>query len=221
MLKGVVFDFDGVIVDSHPAHKRAWIKFLESAGRAVSEEELEFILDGRKRDDILRHFLGALDAQQMAEYGLRKEQFFLDEAADLRTLDGLMVLLDELESAHVGLGIASSGTRTRVHFLLERLDLKKHFHAVVTGDDVDKGKPDPSIFLKAAQALQQHPCELLAFEDALSGVRSAKSAGMRCIGIANPDRAPLLLDSGADQVVPDFCSLSYSKLQELFPDACH
>ena len=83
MLKGVIFDFDGVIVDSHPAHKRAWIKFLESVGRSVSEEELQFILDGRKRDDILRHFLGALDAQKTAEYGLRKERFFLDEAVDL------------------------------------------------------------------------------------------------------------------------------------------
>ena len=132
-----------------------------------------------------------------------------------------MGLLNELESARVSLGIASSGTRNRINYLLERLDLKKRFLIIVSGDDVDKGKPDPSIFLRAAQALQQHPCELLAFEDSVSGVQSAKSTGMRCVGIANPDRASLLLDSGADQVVPDFCSLSYSKLGELFVDASH
>jgi len=216
MIRGVVFDFDGVIVDSHPVHKNAWRRFLESVGRTASEEDLQFVLDGRKRDDILRHFLGDLDPELIISYGLRKEQFFRDEAGDVQTIDGLLTFLEDLEDAGVAIGIASSGSRSRVNFLLDRLNLKKHFQVVVTGDEVKKGKPDPSVFLKAAQALQQDPCELLAFEDAVSGVQSAKSAGMRCVGIAQPDRASVLLDSGADHVVPDFCSLSYSKLEELF-----
>src|SRR6266851_3382230 len=166
MIRGVVFDFDGVIVDSHPVHKRAWRKFLESVGETASEEELQFVLDGRKREDILRHFLG------------------------------------DLEGAGVAIGIASSGSRSRVSFLLDRLDLKKHFQVIVTGDEVKKGKPDPSVFLKAAQALQEDPRALLAFEDAVSGVESAKAAGMKCVGIAHAGRASLLLDSGADHVVP-------------------
>ena len=64
VFKGVVFDFDGVIVDSHPAHLRAWKSFLNSMGKNVSEEQLHFVLDGRKRDDILRHFLGELSAER-------------------------------------------------------------------------------------------------------------------------------------------------------------
>jgi beta-phosphoglucomutase len=216
VLKGVIFDFDGVIVDSHPVHKRTWIKFLESVGKTASEEELQFILDGRKRDDILRHFLGELDDERMAEYGHRKEQIFRDETGDVQIVNGLMGFLEDLEGAGAAIGIASSGSRSRVNFLLDRLDLKKHFQVVVTGDQVKRGKPDPSIFVKAAQALQEHPNELLAFEDAVSGVESAKAAGMKCFGIAQPDRASVLIDSGADHVVPDFRSLSYSKLMELF-----
>lgn len=216
MLRGVIFDFDGVIVDSHPVHKRAWRKFLDSVGRTASEEELQFVLDGRKRDDILRHFLGDLDPELLIRYGHRKEQFFRDEAGDVQTVAGLLSLLEDLEDVGVAIGVASSGSRRRVNFLLDRLDLKKHFQVIITGEDVRNGKPDPSVFLRAAQALGEDPGELLAIEDAVSGVESAKAAGMKCVGIAEPDRASVLLDSGADHVVPDFCSLSYTKLQALF-----
>ena len=139
MLRGVVFDFDGVIVDSHPAHIRAWKSFLNSVGRTVSEEQLHFVLDGGKRDEILRHFLGALDDERMAEYGRRKEQFFWDEAGSVQMVDGVRNFLEDLQGAGVAISIASSASRTRVDFLLDQLDLKKYFQAVVTGDEVKKG----------------------------------------------------------------------------------
>jgi beta-phosphoglucomutase len=211
----VVFDFDGVIVDSHPVHKRAWRRFLESVGRTASEEELQFVLDGRRRDDILRHFLGDLDPELIIKYGHRKEQLFFDEGGYLKIVKGLLDFLEDLEDAGVAMGVASSGSRSRVSFLLDQLDLAKHFKVSITGGERKKGKPDPSIFLRAAQALEEDPGELLAFEDAASGVESAKAAGMKCVGIARPDRASVLLDSGADYVVPDFRPLSYSKLQRI------
>lgn len=215
MLRGAIFDFDGVIVDSHPIHKRAWRKLLESAGRTVSEEELQFVLDGRRREDILQHFLGDLNPDLMIEYGHRKERFFLEEAADVQTIGGLRDFLEDLTDSQVALAIASSGSRNRVNFLLDRLDLKKHFGVVITGDEVERGKPDPGVFLRAAQDLQLDPAELLAFEDALSGVKAARSAGMMCVGISQPDGAWALLDAGASHVAPDFQSLSYSKVQKL------
>src|ERR1700737_4064061 len=150
LFRGVVFDFDGVIVDSHPVHKRAWQKFLQSVGKTVSESQLQFVLDGRKREDILRHFLGELNPEQVVEYGLRKEQVFRDEAADVQTVDGFLDFLEDLRNAQVALGIASSASRSRLDFLLNRLDLKRHFRVVVTADEVDHGKPDPAVFLKAA-----------------------------------------------------------------------
>jgi beta-phosphoglucomutase family hydrolase len=217
--QGAIFDFDGVIVDSHPVHKRAWKKFLHSTGRVASEEELQFVLDGRRRDDILRHFLGELGDEEMAEYGHRKEQFFRNEAANVRTIKGLRSFITNLEAANLALGIASSGSRGRVDFLLDRLKLKKHFGVVVTGDEVSEGKPHPDIFLKAAQGLRKDPGEVIAFEDAVSGVQAARSAGMTCIGIAQRESASALLDAGANDVVPDFRFLSYPKLEGIFRSA--
>lgn len=216
MLKGAIFDFDGVIVDSHLVHKRAWRRFLESVGRTVSEEELQFVLDGRRREDILRHFLGDLDPDLMSEYGHRKEQLFRAEAADVQTIEGLPSFLEDLGDSHVALAIASSGTGSRINFLLDRLGLKKHFRVVVTGDEVGRSKPDPAVFLRAAHNLQLNPLELIAFEDAQSGVKAARSAGMRCVGIALPGGASALFDAGANDVVPDFRLLSYSRLEKLF-----
>jgi beta-phosphoglucomutase len=214
-LKGVVFDFDGVIVDSHPVHLRAWKKFFESTGKTVSEEELQFVLDGRRRDAILRHFLGELSDETLVEYGHRKEQMFQMEAADVRPIVGLPRFLEELEAAQLNLSVASSGSRCRVESLLRKRDLKKRFRVIITGDQVERGKPDPELFLRVARDLGLEPFELVAFEDAVSGVIAARSAGMKCIGIAPIDRASSLLDAGATHVVPDFRSLSYARLREL------
>jgi HAD superfamily hydrolase (TIGR01509 family) len=204
-----------VLVDSHPVHLRAWKKFLESMDRTVSEEQLQFVLDGRRRDDILRHFLGELCDGKIVEYGRRKEQIFRNEAANVRTIGGLLSFLEDLKGARLALGVASSGSRKRVDFLLRKLDLKRYFRVVITGDEVPQGKPDPALFLKAAQDLGVHPFELIAFEDAVSGVRAARSAGMKCIGIARLDRSAILLDAGANHVVPDFRALSYSELRHV------
>jgi beta-phosphoglucomutase family hydrolase len=219
MLRGIIFDFDGVIVDSHPAHQRAWTKVFKSMGREVSDKDLKYILDGRTREEIIRHFCGELDAETIAEYGHRKEQMFREEAATVRTVRGLESFLGELNGAQLALAIASSGSRTRVSFLLSRLDLAKHFRSVVTADDVARGKPDPALFLKAAEDLHIDPAELLVFEDADSGVKAARSAGIRCVGISNGNSSSLLLGAGASHVVKDFRSLSYSKLQSFFAPA--
>ena len=218
MLKGIVFDFDGVIVDSHAVHKRAWEKFLESIGRCASEEQLEFVLDGRKRDDILRHFLGELTSSELAQYGHQKEQIFRREAAQVQTIEGVPRFLEDLEKAEMMLGIASSGSRSRVTFLLGQLGLTQRFRVIVTGDEVENGKPDPALFLKASQDLAIDPADLIVFEDAVSGVRAAKAAGMKCVGIAVADRTPLLFEAGADYVAADFNSLSYSKLKQIFAE---
>jgi beta-phosphoglucomutase family hydrolase len=215
VFKGVVFDFDGVIVDSHPAHIRAWKKFLKSVGKTASEEQLQFVVDGRKRDDILRHFMGELDADGVIEYGLRKEQFFRDEVAHVRTAEGLRGFLEDLRSEQLSVAIASSGSKSRIHFLLDRLGLKNYFLEVITGDEVEQGKPHPAVFLKAAERLHIDPSELIAFEDAVSGVKAVRSAGMTCVGIAQSDRASILLAAGANLILPNFCSVSCAELRKL------
>jgi beta-phosphoglucomutase len=217
MIKGTIFDMDGVLVDSHPAHMRAWTRFLLNHGRPVSEADMQFILEGRKREEILRHFLGDLTPEQMQSYGREKEILFREESRTIDTIRGVREFLEELAKASVPIAVATCGGRGRVQHLLETLQLTKYFSVVVTGDDVKEGKPDPSIFLKAANELKLRVEDVLALEDSVSGVQSAKAARMKCLGIAAASRADELKQAGADYVVEDFRHVTLAKVYELFP----
>jgi HAD superfamily hydrolase (TIGR01509 family) len=215
VLKGVIFDMDGVLVDSHPVHLRAWERFLRSLGRQVTQDDLAFILEGRKREEILTHFLGELSPEQLRAYGQQKEMLFREESQTIGTIPGVREFLRELNSAAIPLAVASCGGSGRVNHLLEHLHLRPYFKVVVTGDDVKDGKPDPSIFLMAAAQMNIPPGDVLALEDSVSGVQAAKSAGMRCLGIAAQPRAAELTMAGADDVVADFREISLNDIAGL------
>jgi beta-phosphoglucomutase-like phosphatase (HAD superfamily) len=112
--------------------------------------------------------------------------------------------------------VATSASRRRALGTLEELGLACCFHTIVTGDDVAAGKPDPAIYQLAVQRMQEAPACLIAVEDAASGVKSARAAGLRCLGIAPSRRASLLRTVGADPVIPDFRSFSYNQLEAYF-----
>jgi beta-phosphoglucomutase len=207
---------DGVIVDSHDLHMKAWRQLLVSVGKHVTATRLDCVRNGGKREDILRQLFGDLTEDKIQAYGLLKEQLFREIAQDINTIPGVRQLLNELSRAAVPMAVASSGSRGRVHYLLNLLQLRDYFATVVTGDQVPAGKPNPTIFCKAAQYLQVRPTMSLVFEDSVSGVRAATAAGMRCIGIASSDRANTLLHAGADYVLPNLMDASLSQIQKLF-----
>jgi beta-phosphoglucomutase len=216
LLRGIVFDMDGVIIDSHPAHRRAWQKFLHAVGRDVTDTELDFVLDGRKRDEILCYFLGELKPAQIAQYGALKDEMLQQLGEDMRPLPGIIEFLNSLSPAGIRIALATSAGRRRTCGTLEELGLARYFDAIVTGDEVGKGKPDPSIYRLVAERLKETPESLLVVEDAVSGVKSARAAGMRCLGVASPQRAEALRDAGADPVISDFRSLSLARLRASF-----
>ncbi|MFZ0773636.1 MAG: HAD family phosphatase [Candidatus Sulfotelmatobacter sp.] len=216
MLRGVVFDMDGVIIDSHPAHRLAWKSFLQSVGRETCDEELDFILDGCKRAEILKHFLGELAPEQIAEYGNRKDELLQQHIDAVQPMPGVVEFLGHLSEAGIARAVATSASRRRAYGTLEELGLAHCFHTIVTGDDVTAGKPDPAIYQLAAERMQECPERLLAVEDAVSGVKSARAAGMRCLGVAPSRRASLLQAAGADPVIPDFRSFSFGQLEACF-----
>lgn len=212
-IRGVVFDMDGVIVNSHPAHRAAWKKFLQSLGRSAIDSEIDFILDGRKREEILRHFLGEdLSPEDIYDYGIRKDRVLRELDAPLDPIDGAIEFLIELRRTGLAIGLATSAARGRAEATLSELGIKDYFDAVVTGDDVPIGKPDPSIYHLTAARLHENPARLLAFEDAASGVQAALGAGLRCVGVASGARVQHLRAAGAELVISDFKSLSLSDL---------
>jgi HAD superfamily hydrolase (TIGR01509 family) len=216
MLGGVIFDFDGVIVDSHPVHMQAWKAFLLTKGKAFGDAELSFVREGAKREEILQHFLGELSPDQIASYGVEKDKLFQASVREVNLVPGFSEFLLQLDSAALPSAVATSGSRSRVEQTLETLNLSKRFRAVVTGNDVERGKPDPDLFLLAAQALQIEVSRILVCEDAVAGVLAAKTAGMKCVGIAASGRESLLKQAGADLVVTDFAHISLDNVRRLF-----
>jgi HAD superfamily hydrolase (TIGR01509 family) len=214
-LRAVIFDMDGVIVDSHPAHRKAWRQFLRTFGREVSDIELDFILDGRKRADILRHFLGELSEAEVLDYGKRKDDFFRHSSSEVNLLPGVSELLDQLSSKGITTAIATSASENRTRSTLERLRLADRFSAIVTEGDVVRGKPDPAVYWLACQRLNVEPEEALAIEDAASGIRAAKAANLVCIGVAGRDRSEMLSRAGADHVMENFVGVSVDKLETI------
>lgn len=215
-LRGIVFDMDGVIINSHPAHRLAWKGFLASVGRETGEEELDFILEGGKRAEILKHFLGELAPEQIVEYGNRKDELLQRHGDAVEPMPGVVEFLSHLSEAGIATAVATSASRHRAFGTLVDLGLADRFCTIVTGDDVAAGKPDPAIYQMAAERMQESPQRLLAVEDAVSGVQSARAAGMRCLGIASARRASLLRTAGADSVVPDLRSFSLGQLAAYF-----
>lgn len=215
-MKGAIFDLDGVLVDSHPVHLRAWKRLLNSVSTTVTDDDMSFILEGRKREEILQHFLGEMTDQQLDHYGRQKEFFFQEESKSIETIPGVPEFLEKLAVSSIPMAVASCGGRNRVNNLLEYLDLRRYFQVVVTGDDVQQGKPDAAIFHLAAQRYGVAPKDSVCLEDSISGVMAAKAAGMKCLGIAESSRGALLLEMGADKVVPNFVDLTIADLQTLF-----
>lgn len=216
MLKGVIFDLDGVIVDSHPVHIKAWKRLLASAGIVANDRELDIVRDGRNKQAILRHFMGDLSEHEICRYGQEKDRLYWEEAQDLILVRGVRQLLNNLRRARIPIAVASSGSFRRVHTSLDLLRVRNYFAAVVTATEFKAGKSDSTIFLKTAQRLQVRCEESLVFEDSAAGVRSATAIGMKCLGISDAFRAKVLLDAGAERVFPHFAHMSLGQLQGLF-----
>jgi beta-phosphoglucomutase len=220
MLRAIIFDLDGVVAESHAAHKQAWGELLSSIGRTVSAQELEYVVEGRKRDEIMRHFLGDLSQEQIRDYGIRKDASFRKYSADLKAVRGVREFIDGISSTRIAMALASSAGRKRVESNLRQLGLTSHFQVVITGDDVVKGKPDPALFIMAASELNIPTHETLVCEDAVNGIQAAKAAGMKCLGIASSGERELVLKAaGADKILRDFTQASLADLRLLFSTA--
>ncbi len=206
---------DGVLVDSHEVHRKAWERFFQTVGREVRDSELNFILDGRKRSDILRHFLGERSEAEMEQLGRRKDCIFRQMQVAVRPMPGAMRIARELRAGRLGLAVATSASRNRAHSTLVRLGIRSYFRVIVTGDDVEAGKPDAQIYRMASRRMGVAPEHLLAFEDSASGIQAAVSAGVACIGITSRETAEKLMAAGAIRVTENFECVRVDELESI------
>lgn len=212
----VIFDMDGVLVDSTEAHFQAWRQLGEAEGREFSRNFFDQTF-GMHNQQILPLWLGveSLPAEECARLADWKESRYRELAPGLlRPVEGVQELIGHLREAGVPLAVGSSGPLANIRMILGALRLEQSFAALATGEDVAHGKPDPQVFLVAARRLGMEPHRCLVVEDAPQGVEAARRAGMSVLAITTSRRAEEL---AADRVVASFQGLLAKDLQELIP----
>jgi beta-phosphoglucomutase len=213
----LVFDMDGVIVDSNPFHQEAWRAFCRMHGCALADDELRRYVYGRTNADALRHLFGdCLDAGMIERYASQKEQCYRELfRPHLEPLPGLLTFLGKARGCFAGLAVATSAPPENVDFVLDTLNLRRFFPVIVDETLVSRGKPDPEIYLKTAALLGAKPSACIVFEDSPSGIRSAKDAGMAVVGVSTT-HAKEELAGKTDWVADDFSELA-EDFSILFP----
>ncbi|MBU1075939.1 MAG: beta-phosphoglucomutase [Spirochaetes bacterium] len=212
-MKGVIFDLDGVIVDTAKYHYRGWKRLAEHLKVEFNEKKNE-ALKGLSRRDSLIALLGYTPSEsRIREWSDIKNQFYLEYIQEINREDilpGSLRLLEEIRSVPDFKQALASSSRN-AGTVLEKLNLAEYFDAVVDGNEVIKAKPDPELFLKAAAKLNIKPERIIVFEDAASGIQAAGSAGMRAVGIGKLENL-----SGADLIVRDLSEIDLAKIKKLF-----
>jgi beta-phosphoglucomutase len=207
----VIFDMDGVLVDSYRAHLRSWQMVGADVGVEITEPQFAATFGRTSREVIATWEIAqGFDEAKIAELDDRKETAFREIlAADFPPMPGVHRLLTSLHEAGFALAVGSSAPPENVHQVMERLGAGALFGAVVHGMDVTRGKPDPQVFLVAARRLGIPPGRCAVVEDAPLGIQAAQAAGMTSVGLASTGRtrgqlsaADLVIDS-LDELGPE------------------
>lgn len=202
----VIFDMDGVIIDSNPFHKISLRQFCEKYGYHLNDQELINKIYGRTNKDWIANLFGALSKEELSRYGEEKEALFREiYKNDISALRGLPEFLGSLKEKNIPIAIGTSAPRSNVDFVLASTGLEKYFSVILDESNVEQGKPNPEIYLKVAAKLGYEPSRCIVFEDSLSGVESAQRAGAKVVGVATTHSFDEL--NHTDFVIQDFMDL--------------
>jgi len=213
-IQGLVFDLDGVLVDTAELHFEAWGRLVQSLGGTLSREQNES-LKGVSRAESLNRILGMLnlelDSNRRDTLAEKKNLWYQQLIAGLTPKDvlpGVNAFLNAMEKLRMPMAVGSASQNAGT--ILRQTGLIDRFEAIIDGTITSKAKPDPEVFLLAAAKLGLEPANCLVFEDAQAGVFAARNAGMKVVGIGRPD-----LLKGADLVVSGFLHLNENQMQSV------
>ncbi|PRX32462.1 HAD superfamily hydrolase (TIGR01509 family)/HAD superfamily hydrolase (TIGR01549 family)/beta-phosphoglucomutase family hydrolase [Orenia metallireducens] len=216
-LKAVIFDMDGVIIDSEPIHYQVKQILFEKLGIEMSKEEYSAFI-GSSSSEIWAALKEGYNLKESVEDLLAKQNQILIESLKSRedkTVAGIMNLLEELKKNDLKIALASSSPVKVIEVILDKLKIKEYFLETASGESFVKSKPDPEIFLYTADKLEVKSRECLVIEDSKNGVEAAKKAGMKCIGFKNPNSGDQNL-SKADLIVESIEVIDMETLTDLF-----
>lgn len=180
----LVFDLDGVIVDSNRVHSEAWRDYLRRCGREM-REDFDVRMFGRRNDDIVRDVFGwDLGPAEVFRHGAEKEKMYREKMGPVlraHLVPGVASFLERHRD--MPMAVATNAEAANVDFVLGDSDLRKFFRAVVDGDQIERPKPDPEIYLRAAALLDVAPVNCIVFEDSKAGIEAARAACARVVAV--------------------------------------
>ena len=213
MIKAIIFDMDGVIVDSAELHFEAWQKFLAGYNKPHSKQEFSEYF-GIANKELFKLLLPKQDPRDYPKLDDEKEAIYRELAqTKLNEIKGATDLIRKLYDNSYKLIVGSSGHPQNIEFNLNKLSLEKYFIGFVSNHEVKKGKPAPDIFLKCAQKLNVAPEDCVVIEDAYHGVEAAKRANMKVIAVTTTHSRDKLEE--ADMIVDSLNEISIEKINSL------
>ncbi len=216
MIKAVIFDMDGVLVNSEPYHFKVEKQLLENMGISITDKEIESFV-GLAMDKMWGRIKETYSLDESIENLVKEDTgfrvSFFAEIEKLDPIEGVKDFIESVIAKKLKTAVASSSHTKLIETVLEKTGLSEYFPEIVSGFDVRHGKPYPDIFLKTAELLGVKADECIVVEDSFNGVKAARSAGMICIAYRNPESGNQDL-SGADHIIDSFSSAA-DKLKEI------
>jgi beta-phosphoglucomutase len=213
-VKACLFDLDGVIVDTAVYHFQAWRRLANELGFDFTEHQNEQ-LKGISRMESLELILNwggvTLTEEEKVAWATKKNQWYLDLVMQMtpnEVLPGVPEFLKSLRANGIKIALGSASKNSKL--ILERIQMLDYFDAIIDGNNITKGKPDPQVFLMGAEATGAQPSECVVFEDAVAGVQAAKAGGMKAVGVGSAD-----ILTEADIVIATFEDFSVEKLGQI------
>ena len=219
-LFGVIFDWDGVVIDSSVQHERSWEKLAEEIGKPLPTDHFKKGF-GKRNAVIIPEILDwADDLAEIERLGRRKEELYRDlvESDGLKALPGIRELLEELKGRKIPCVVGTSTERENLIMAFDMLNLDSYFLGSTCSEDVTQGKPHPEVFLKSAKIMDMTPRNCVVLEDSSHGIEAARAAGMKALGLATTRPTGMLEQAGAHLVLANPSEVNLALLASLFED---
>lgn len=217
MFKAVLFDMDGVIVDTEPLHHSAYHQMFNDVNIEVSDN-LYASFTGQSTysicEQLVSRFNLPLSPHTLVDIKRDRFKYLFENDKSLALIDGVLDLIKDYHSNGMTLVLASSASMDNINRIFKRFDLDQYFKSKISGADLKASKPHPEIFIKAAELSEHNPDDCFVIEDSSNGITASKSAGIYCIGFNSPHSKGQDY-SKADYIIENFNEITYNKLSDL------